>query len=114
MTIHAPVHPGEFITETYLEELGLSGRQLAAALGVAPSTVSRLLRGDSGVTGEMAVRLSAALGTSPELWMNMQKNYDLWEASQRVDVTQVHALWRGPGAEGSPDSPDSRIAGDAS
>jgi len=104
MTMYAPVLPGEFITETYLDELGLSGRQLADALGVAPSTVSRLLRGDSAVTGEMALRLAKAFDTTAELWMNMQQAYDLWEARSRVDVADVHQVWWRKPENGESDS----------
>lgn len=107
MTDEAPVRPGQYISETYLEELGLSGRQLAGALGVAPSTVSRLLRGDSSITGEMALRLSAALDTSPDLWMSMQKEYDLWEALKHVDIAQVHSVLKRSDEDDGNDSGDS-------
>ena len=60
MPMHNPPHPGEFISEIYLEPNGLSGRDLAETLGVAPSTLSRVLRGSSRVTPEMALRLSKA------------------------------------------------------
>ena len=61
MTMHNPPHPGEFITEVYLEPNGLSGRELAAKLGVAASTLNRVLTGASGISPEMALRLSKAL-----------------------------------------------------
>ena len=80
MNMHNPPHPGEFITETYLEPNGISGRELAEKLGVAPSTLSRVLKGSSRVTPEMALRLSVALGRSPESWLAMQDVYDLWVA----------------------------------
>ncbi|MBE7373596.1 HigA family addiction module antitoxin [Pseudomonas lopnurensis] len=90
--MHNPPHPGEFITETYLEPNGISGRQLAEKLGVAPSTLSRVLKGTSRVTPEMALRLSVALGRSPESWLAMQEAYDLWIARQRVDLQHVGKL----------------------
>lgn len=80
MNMHNPPHPGEFITETYLEPNGISGRELAEKLGVAPSTLSRVLKGSSRVTPELALRLSVALGRSPESWLAMQDVYDLWVA----------------------------------
>ena len=89
MTMHNPPHPGEFITRVYLEPNGLSGRELAVKLGVAASTLSRVLRGTSAVTPEMALRLSKALGRSPESWLAMQFNHDLWHAKQRVDLGNV-------------------------
>ncbi len=89
MTMHNPPHPGEFITEVYLEPNGLSGRELAAKLGVAASTLNRVLTGASGISPEMALRLSKALGRSPESWLAMQYNRDLWQAKQRVDLGKV-------------------------
>jgi antitoxin HigA-1 len=89
MTMHNPPHPGEFITEVYLEPNNLSGRELAATLGVSASTLNRILTGTSAVSPEMALRLSKALGRSPESWLAMQSNYDLWQARQHVELTNV-------------------------
>ena len=89
MAMHNPPHPGEFITEVYLEPNELSGRELAAKLGVAASTLNRVLTGASGISPEMALRLSKALGRSPESWLAMQYNYDLWQAKQRVNLRGV-------------------------
>ena len=89
MAQHKPPHPGEFISEIYLEPNGLSGRDLAKTLGVAPSTLSRVLRGSSRVTPEMALRLSKALGRSPESWLAMQDSHDLWQARKQVDLRDV-------------------------
>ena len=82
-------HPGEFITEVYLEPNGISGSELAVKLGVAASTLSRVLKGSSGISPEMALRLAKALGRSPESWLAMQYNYDLWRAKQHVDLGSV-------------------------
>ena len=92
MVMYNPPHPGEFIQAVYLEPFGLSGRYLAAKLGVYPSTLSRLLKGQSGVSPEMALRLSKALGRTPESWLTMQDNHDLWLARQSVDLTNVHEI----------------------
>lgn len=89
MTMHNPPHPGEFITGVYLEPNGLSGRELAAKLGVAASTLNRVLTGASGISPEMALRLSKALGRSPESWLAMQYNHDLWQAKQHIDLSNV-------------------------
>jgi antitoxin HigA-1 len=89
MAMHNPPHPGEFITGAYLEPNNLSGRELALKLGVAASTLSRVLKGSSGVSPEMALRLSKALGRSPESWLAMQYNYDLWQAKKSVDLGNV-------------------------
>lgn len=89
MAMHNPPHPGKFIADAYLEPNNLSGRELAAKLGVAASTLNRILTGVSGISPEMALRLSKALGRSPESWLAMQSNYDLWQAKQRVKLGNV-------------------------
>ena len=92
MAMHNPPHPGEFITRVYLEPNDLSGRELALKLGVAASTLSRILKGSSAVSPEMALRLSKALGRSPESWLAMQYNYDLSQARQRVKLAGVEKV----------------------
>ncbi len=89
MSMHNPPHPGEFITGVYLEPNKLSGRELAAKLGVAASTLNRILTGNSGISPEMALRLSKALGRSPESWLALQYNHELWHARQRVKLGSV-------------------------
>ncbi|HVA55566.1 MAG TPA: HigA family addiction module antitoxin [Gammaproteobacteria bacterium] len=89
MSMHNPPHPGEFITEVYLKPNTLSGRELAAKLGVAASTLNRILTGSSGISPEMALRLSKALGRSPESWLAMQYNHDLWQAKRHVNLANV-------------------------
>lgn len=92
MTMYNPPHPGEFINDIYLEPNGISGRELAKKLDVAASTLSRILKGSSRVTPEMALRLSKAIGRSPESWLAMQDAHDLWVARQHVDLDQVGKL----------------------
>ena len=92
MAMHAPPHPGEFIVGTFLEPFGISGRELAVKLDVAPSTLSRILNGSSRVSPEMALRLAKTLGRSPESWLAMQDAHDLWVARQSVDLKRVAKL----------------------
>jgi antitoxin HigA-1 len=92
MNMYNPPHPGEFIQEVYLEELKVSSRTVAGKLKVSPSTFTRVLNGKSRVTPEMALRLSKTLGRSPESWLAMQSNYDLWQARQRLDLNEVEAI----------------------
>jgi addiction module HigA family antidote len=92
MAMHNPPHPGEFITSVYLEPNGISGRELAARLGVSPSTLNRILMGRSGISPEMALRLSKCLGRSPESWLAMQHSRDLWVAKHNVDLSDVRAI----------------------
>ena len=89
MAMHNPPHPGEFITAVYLEPNNLSGRELAAKLGVAASTLNRVLTGANGISPEMALRLSKALGRSPESWLAMQYNHDLWQTKRIVNLANV-------------------------
>ena len=79
MRMHNPAHPGEVLREQMGE---MSVSKFASHLGVSRVTLSRLLNGNAGVSAEMALKLSEALGTSPELWLNMQTQYDLWRASR--------------------------------
>lgn len=90
--MNSPPHPGEFIIEVYLEPHGISGRTLADKLDVAASTLSRMLKGSSRVTPEMALRLAKALGRSAESWLAMQGAYDLWVARRHVDLKRVGKL----------------------
>jgi addiction module HigA family antidote len=90
--MHNPPHPGQFITQVYLEPNGISGRELAEKLDVAASTLSRILKGTSRVTPEMALRLSKAVGRSPESWLAMQDAHDLWLARQHVNLQRVGKL----------------------
>ncbi len=92
MTMHNPPHPGEFIREVYLEPFEITGRQLATKLGVSPSTLNRVLNGSSGISPEMALRLSKALGRTPESWLAMQDNHDLWRARQSVNLDAVEKV----------------------
>ena len=92
MVMHNPPHPGEFIATVYLEPNGITGRELASKLGVSPSTLNRILTNKSGVSPEMALRLSKCIGRSPESWLAMQHNHDLWQARKRVDLSGVEAI----------------------
>lgn len=91
--MYNPPHPGEFLKETYLEPLELKNRFLAQKIHVNPSTIGRLIRGEAGITPEMALRLSKALGRSPESWLQMQANFDLAQARGRVNVEDIEILY---------------------
>ncbi len=92
MAIHNPPHPGEFIKEIYIEPNNLSARKVAETLNVSPSTLNRLLNGGSNISPEKALRLSKALGRSPESWLAMQDQYDLWHTKKKVDLRGVKKL----------------------
>ena len=92
-TQHNPPHPGEFIKETYIDPLNISLRKVALDLDVAPSTFSRLINGETDLSPEMALRLSKAFGRTPESWMQMQTNYELWRAKKTVKLDRVHVIY---------------------
>ncbi len=92
MDMHNPPHPGEVIRGLCLEPLGLSVTRAARGLGVSRKTLSELLNGRSGISPEMAIRLSKAFSGSPESWLTQQMQYDLWRATQRAETIKVEAF----------------------
>ena len=92
MKMHKPAHPGEILKELYLGPLNLSVTDAAKALGVSRKTLSELLNRKSGISIPMSLRLSKAFNTTPELWLNLQQNYDLWREQKRVRLSGVKVL----------------------
>lgn len=88
-----PPHPGEFISETYLAPLGISIRDAAKKLAVSPSTFTRLINGKSNISPVMAMRLSKAFGRTPESWMQMQANYELWSVRGKANLEGVTVIY---------------------
>lgn len=92
-----PTHPGGILKRHYLEPLSLTISKAAAALSVSRKTISKIVNERGNVTPEMALRLAKAFRTTPELWLNLQGNYDLWHAShdskgwQRAQVIMAHS-----------------------
>ena len=92
-----PVHPGEILREE-LHELGLSANALSKALGVPVNRVTMILNGQRGVTADTALRLARYFGTTPQLWLNLQKTWELRrteiEAGHKIteQVTPRHAV----------------------
>ena len=92
MAMHNPPHPSAFIRATYLDPFGISCRLLAQKLNVAASTLNRILKQQNGVSPEMALRLSKALGRAPESWLAMQNAYDLSVARKTAQLSGVQKL----------------------
>jgi antitoxin HigA-1 len=92
MRMHKPAHPGEVLKEMYINPLSLTITETARALGITRKALSELINGRTGVSTEMALRLSKAFGTTPELWLNMQRNFDLIRAQKRVRLSKVKIL----------------------
>ena len=78
----SPTHPGELLEEEFLKPMGVTQTALANHLGWSHAKVNELVRGKRGVTPAVALAFADALGTSAELWMNLQSQYDLWHALQ--------------------------------
>lgn len=90
--MHNPAHPGEILRELYMNPLGLGVNETAAALQVSRKHLSAILNGRASVTAWMALRLAAAFRTDAELWLNLQGQYDLWEARSRKAPPKIAAL----------------------
>jgi addiction module HigA family antidote len=95
LSLKSPVHPGRAIRELCLEPLGLTVTRTAQALGVTRKTFSELLNGRAGVSPEMSLRLSIAFNTTPEFWLNMQREYDLAQAMKKTKRLKVEKLYSG-------------------
>ncbi len=92
MRMHNPPHPGEIIREICVEPLGLTVTDAAKALKVTRKTLSGLLNGRAGISPEMALRLSKVFGRTPEAWMRLQLQYDLWKAEQSLDTSELQRI----------------------
>lgn len=75
-----PIHPGEFLREDYMPELGLSVANLAKRLGVTRQTINDIVREKRGLSPDMCWRLARLFGTTPQYWLNMQEKVDLWNS----------------------------------
>lgn len=90
-----PIHPGEILLEEFLEPLGITAGKLAEAIHVTPARIYEVVSGRRGITANTAIRLSKALGTTPQLWMNLQMSYDIrmQEIAVGSDIEEeVHLL----------------------
>jgi addiction module HigA family antidote len=90
--MHNPPHPGEIIREFCIEPLNLTVTEAAHALGVTRKTLSALLNGRSGISPEMALRLSKVFGRTPEGWLRLQLQFDLSKTEQSVDIRRLKRL----------------------
>jgi addiction module HigA family antidote len=84
--MHNPPHPGETLKEDVLPALGLTVTQAAEQLGVARVTLSRMINGRAAISADMAIRLAQWLGGSPEIWLRLQLQYDLWHAEKNSKI----------------------------
>jgi len=92
MKMFNPPHPGEIIKGLWLDPMGATITEAASAIGVSRKTLSKIINKNASVTPEMALRLSIALGGSPESWLKHQMAFDLWKVTQNRDNLEVHPL----------------------
>ncbi len=92
MGMHNPPHPGEIIKEFCVTPLNLTVTRAAESLGVTRKTFSMLLNGKSGISPEMALRLSRVFGRTPEGWLRLQLQFDLWKAKKKVDLAHLERI----------------------
>ena len=92
MRMYNPPHPGEIIREFCVEPLNRSITELAKALGISRKTFSAILNGRSGISPEMALRLSKVFGRSPEGWLRLQIQYDLWKTRESVNIDNLQRI----------------------
>ena len=88
MKTRPPTHPGGILKRHYLEPLNLTVSEAAKALSISRKTLSKIINERCAITSDMALRLSQAFRTSPNLWTNLQQTYDLWHASQASHAWQ--------------------------
>ena len=89
MPMHDPCHPGDIVRYECLEPLGLTITRAAKGLGISRQKLSDLVNGKTGVSADMAIRLSLAFGSSAETWLGMQSAYDLWQARNLPENIEV-------------------------
>ena len=96
-TMHNPPHPGEILKELYLEPLGLTVTEAANALGISRKSLSVILNGKTDISIDMALRLSHCFNTTPESWLNMLQQYNLWHARKNKDFKgEITVLYSPP------------------
>jgi antitoxin HigA-1 len=85
-----PSHPGEILREMFIKERNLTITEVAKGLNVARANLSAVINGHLGVSPELAVKLSEAFGNTAQFWVNLQNNYELWHAEQKVNRSLIH------------------------
>jgi addiction module HigA family antidote len=92
MEMYNPCHPGEIILEEVIKPLNITVTEFAKKLGVSRQAISEIINGKRGISPSMALRLSKALDTSPDIWLKLQLTYDLWQAKQSVNLDKVELI----------------------
>jgi addiction module HigA family antidote len=83
-TDRPPTHPGEMLLEEFLKPLGITQADAARRMGITTNRLNELVRGKRGITADTALRLADLLGTTPEIWLDLQGRWDLYHAAKRL------------------------------
>ncbi len=92
MEMFNPPHPGEILLEDWIKPLGFSISEFSLKIGTSRKNLSEIVNCKTGISPEMALKLSKALGTSAEIWADLQTQYDLWQARQTVNLDNVEVI----------------------
>ena len=90
--MHNPTHPGKILLEDWIKPLNFTISKFALRIGTSRKNLSEIVNCKTGISPEMALKLSKALGTSAELWLNIQQAYDLWHARQTVNLDNIEII----------------------
>lgn len=89
---YSPIHPGEILLEDFLKPMGISQYRLAQAIHVPPRRINEIIHGTRGITADTAIRFSRYFGTSAELWLGLQADYDLQRAQENLNDVVILPL----------------------
>jgi len=92
MEMFNPPHPGKILLEECIKPLNFTIASFALRIGTSRKNLSEIVNGKTGISAEMALKISKALGTSAQFWLNMQQAYDLWQAKQRVNLDDIEPI----------------------
>ncbi len=91
-TNRPPTHPGEMLLEEFLKPLGLPQAQAARRMDISINRLNEIVHGKRGITAETALKLAALLGTTPEIWMDLQTRWDLYQARERLGEPKIELV----------------------
>ena len=91
-SMYNPPHPGEILREGYLIPMGLNITHTAKKLCITRNNLSNIVNEKTGISAEMACRLAIAFNTTPEFWLNMQQQYDLWQTKQKTNFDDIEVI----------------------
>lgn len=92
MQMYNPPHPGKILLEDWIKPLNFTISEFALRIGTSRKNLSEIVNCKTAISSEMALKLSKALGTSAEFWLNMQMQYDLWKARQTTDLSKTEVI----------------------